>query len=333
MALFKSTEPPSEAQAAELASVMPDLAGRALQPPCFHKTNWKVGQRFRSSDDPDRTLQPWAEPQFLRDQDPIEQQRKTHAEELTVPRSLPNQRFARVVRNVLDEDACAALLGHVNIKGFTPALLNIGFDCQQLAPEARDGHRIIVDSPQLATWLLEVLRPHLPDQLADGSHLVELNERMRFLCYTPGQYFTEHQDGCYCRPNNHPRKGDRSRITVQLYLHDVPETYGGATTFFPGHSYSVKHQPEAGSVLLFTQDLVHEGTLVEKGIKYTLRTEAMYSRKDGPHPSRWTHQAESSILEQKAQVDHDRCELDANGIQLAALARDQLEKPGYVSTM
>merc|ERR1712224_351219 len=85
-----------------------------------------------------------------------------------------------------------------------------------------------------------------------------------------------HQDGSYVRPHGHPNAGDRSRITVQLYLHDIPDAYGGATTFFPGMHYSVKHQPEAGSVLLFTQDLLHEGSLVKEGIKYTLRTEVMY---------------------------------------------------------
>ena len=29
---------------------------------------------------------------------------------------------------------------------------------------------------------------------------VELNERCRFLCYTPGQHFPAHVDGTYIRP-------------------------------------------------------------------------------------------------------------------------------------
>merc|ERR1711908_146627 len=77
----------------------------------------------------------------------------------------------------------------------------------------------------------------------------------------------------------HPCAGDRSVVTVQLYLHDVPASHGGATTFFPGKSYSVAYQPEAGSVLLFSQDLVHEGSLLREGLKYTLRTEAMYTKR------------------------------------------------------
>merc|ERR1712224_444746 len=69
--------------------------------------------------------------------------------------------------------------------------------------------------------------------------------------------FEEHFDGRYARPLGHPKAGDALRITVQVYLHDVPETHGGATTFFPRTDYSVRHQPEVGSVLLFTQDLLH----------------------------------------------------------------------------
>lgn len=36
--------------------------------------------------------------------------------------------------------------------------------------------------------------------------------------------------------------------------------------------------PLAGSVLLFTQDLLHEGSEVKAGIKYTMRSEVMYRR-------------------------------------------------------
>lgn len=261
-----------------LTSAMPLLADQPLQPPQFLKTGWKVGQKFSERDDPDRTQETWELPDFFRRRDPSAQQEQTTVEELQVPNANPHSRFARIVRKALNESDCAGILNAVNNKKFTPALVNVGGGRQQFLPEFRDGHRVVIDAPELAAWLLEVLRPHLPEQLSDGSQLVGLNERLRFLCYTPGQFFEEHRDGCYIRPCGHPRAGDRSRITVQFYLHDVPENYGGATTFFPGKQYSVKHQPEAGSVLLFTQDLLHEGSLVQDGIKYTVRTEAMYSR-------------------------------------------------------
>jgi len=287
MSLFSSTTPPSEDAAAELAASMPTLAGNRLEPPRFFKTRWQVGQVFTSRDDPDRTMESWSPPDFALRKDPTLQHERMTIEELSVPRMGPS-RFAHVLRHAIDEEDCGSLIASVNAKGFTPALLNVGMDQQRLMPLVRDGHRVIVDSPELTAWLFEVLRPYLPEELEDGYRLSGLNERLRFLCYTPGQSFDEHMDGCYRRPHGHPQAGDRSRITVQIYLHDVPAHCGGATTFFPGRSAAVAHQPEAGSVLLFTQDLTHEGSLVKAGIKYTLRTEAMYTKRKDAHPfARW----------------------------------------------
>lgn len=252
-----------------LIACMPQLAGAALPAPRFHITGWEADQYFSAADDPDRTRMPWAIPSFLREKDPSLQ--KPEIEELFVNKGS----FARVVRNVLSEEDCVSLIASVNAKGFTPALLNIGGGRQQLIPGARDGHRVIVDGPELTDWLFQVLRPFLPRELEDGSRLVELNERCRFLCYTPGQQFPAHCDGTFERRDDHPHAGDFSYVTVQLYLHDVPTRHGGATAFMlPGKP---RHQPEAGSVLIFTQDLMHEGCLVSEGVKYTLRTEVMYA--------------------------------------------------------
>lgn len=287
-----TTSPLGPEEAAALASQMPVLSGRGLEAPRFHSTGWHVNQRFTAEDDPDRTRLPWRPPKFVGFKDPALQE--AVVEELRLPEAagaLPGfgQSFARVVHNVLDEAHCAELIASVNAKGFTPALLNVGGGCQQLVPAARDGHRAIVDSPELAGWLLSVLRPFLPQELEDGSRLSELNERLRFLCYTPGQEFPAHRDACFERWDGHPRAGDFSYVTVQLYLHDVPRAHGGATTFLmPGRPSC---QPEAGSVLLFTQDLLHEGSLVRSGIKYTLRTEVMYSRPGARAPSRAGHPA------------------------------------------
>lgn len=271
---FSSITPPTDEESRALAASMPRLGGRQLPPPTFYRTGWQANQTFTLEDDPDRTRLPWSAPGFVHFTDPAS--RTIEVEELPVAsRSTSASSFARVARNVLGQEDCAALISSVNSKGFTPALLNIGRGMQRLVPGARDGHRVIVDSPELADWLLQVLLPCLPSELEDGSLLVELNERCRFLCYTPGQQFPAHCDGSFERPEDHPHSGDFSYVTVQVYLHDVPIACGGATAFMlPGKP---KHQPEAGSVLLFSQDLMHEGCLVEDGVKYTLRTEAMYA--------------------------------------------------------
>merc|ERR1712136_313636 len=255
------------------------LAGEPLEAPVLRETGWCAHQRFTVEDDPDRTLEPWNPPSFLKLKDPVAQREKTVVEELTIRKLMPqtaSTSFARVVRGVLDEEDCAELLACVNAKGFTPALINVGCGLQQFEPEERDGYRIIVDSPELTNWLMEVLRPHLPE-VHRGAELVELNERCRFLCYTPGQYFAPHCDGRYSRPRGHPNVGDHSVITVQFYLHTVPPENGGATTFLDFHDRPIlPYHPSAGSVLLFTQDLNHEGSVLLQELKYTLRTEVMY---------------------------------------------------------
>lgn len=267
---------PGTAEVEAMMADMPSLAGQALEPPRFEPTDWSEHQTFTAADDPDRTAMPWSPPDFVDRKDPASQATEAGVYDMPV--------FACAVRNVLDEDDCAALIESVNRKGFTPALLNVGGGMQQFEPSARDGHRAIVDSPQLAGWLFEVLRQYVPEELPDGSRLVGLNERLRVLCYTPGQQFPAHYDGMFERQKDHPRAGDFSQITVQIYLHDVPEAHGGATSMFPGPPApesaadgTQSHQPTAGSVLLFDQALLHQGDLVRRGIKYTIRTEVMYA--------------------------------------------------------
>lgn len=285
--LFSGTQPPTRQEVATLVASMPPLAGAPLEGPKFHQTNWQQGQIFTEQDDPDRTALPWHPPSFLRRVDPKARAAEATVQELKIPSNVRQGSFARVIRGALTEAECAELVAHVNGKGWTPALLNIGKGLQQLVPVVRDGHRIVVDSPELTNWLTEVLRPYLPESAQDGARLESLNERCRFLCYTPGQIFEAHCDGRFRRPAGHPKEGDSSRVTVQLYLHDVPASHGGATTFPSRRGAErdetqemVAHQPEAGSVLLFTQNLLHEGALLKAGLKYTLRTEAMYTFRD-----------------------------------------------------
>jgi len=281
---YTSARPPSVEQANRLTEGL-TLAGRRLEAPLFHATQWSEQQVFSVEDDPDRTRQPWEPPSFIRSKNPIAQREKTHVEDVpleNVSEAMRGVSFARFVRGVLDEEDCAELVARVNKKGYTPALLNIGQGLQKLDAYARDGHRVIVDSPELTAWLFEVIKPLLPETLG-GSELIDLNERCRFLCYTPGQSFPAHHDGRYSRPREHPHCGDFSRVTIQLYLHDVPSQAGGATNFLKMSARSdeppvFRCQPVAGSVLLFTQDQYHEGELLTAGLKYTLRTEAMYRK-------------------------------------------------------
>lgn len=120
-----------------------------------------------------------------------------------------------------------------------------------------------------------MVRPYLPEFI-QGRPLVELNERCRFLCYKPNQRFHPHVDAKVQRPETHFRRGDQSQVTMHLYLHDLPEDCGGPTTFIREDGKKLSWQPLCGSALLFTHDLLHEGSVLRAGIKYTMRTDVMY---------------------------------------------------------
>ena len=99
--------------------------------------------------------------------------------------------FAAVVHNVFTPDECKDLVNLTNSKGYTPALLNKGAGMQSYEPDYRFGWRCIIDCSHLADYMLEVLRPVLPDVFGPNE-IVDVNERCRFLFYEEGQEFAPH---------------------------------------------------------------------------------------------------------------------------------------------
>jgi len=258
--------------------IMPPLNGQMLEVPNLLPVCWKEGQLFQIREDPERISEAWLAPDFVWSRDPVEQSAKTVCTNLPIHNGVPGRRFAKVISKVLDEACCSALLADLNAKGFTPTLVTAGCEQKVLRQEAgsgHQGHQVTVDSPELAAWLMEVLRPHLPTEL-DGCSLVDLSERFQCLCYMPGEAFPEHMDGCCQRLRSHHQRGAHSRVSIQIYLHDVPRSHGGALTFCPGRRNQLTVQPRAGTAVIFTQDLLHEGSLLLAGLKYTLRADAMY---------------------------------------------------------
>ena len=61
---------------------------------------------------------------------------------------------------------------------------------------------------------------------------------------------------------------------------------GGSTTFLQGvpardhgrHPDDVAFQSRPGSVLVFQHDILHEGSLLKEGRKYTVRSDVMYRK-------------------------------------------------------
>ena len=61
-----------------------------------------------------------------------------------------------------------------------------------------------------------------------------------------------------------------------MYLNEGFE--GGETTFlnYSGSEEHVRCVPRTGMVLIFQHDILHEGSRLEKGRKYAVRTDVMY---------------------------------------------------------
>merc|ERR1712183_1051020 len=135
----------------------------------------------------------------------------------------------------------------------------------------RNNQRCIIDSQEYADLIWERIKSHLP-QTWNSHPVVGLNERLRFLKYSPGEYFKPHFDASYERPDGK----EISFITIQLYLNEGFK--GGNTTFMSdGLGKDVGVVPKIGRILVFQHDILHEGSVLVRGTKFTMRTDVMYA--------------------------------------------------------
>ena len=180
-------------------------------------------------------------------------------------------KLAFTLDNVLSAAECEELIKETEDKGYEQALVNVGAGRQALISEVRNSRRCIIDSQEKAAWIWERIKNFVPQTWASRP-VVGLNERLRFLKYCPGEYFKPHMDGSFWRPDGI----ERSFITIQLYLNEGFK--GGNTTFMSNHDASedVGVVPKIGRILVFQHDILHEGSLLVEGTKYTMRTDIMF---------------------------------------------------------
>lgn len=201
-------------------------------------------------------------------------------EVIDLPRASDKGKLAFVLRNVLSKEECKNWIADTEKWGYEPALVNVGYGRQEYMPDYRSNYRSIHDSVPQAEELYRRLKPFLPQEMC-GRKIVGLNERLRFLRYDKGELFDVHFDGCFVRTAPGPQQGERSLVTVQLYLNEGFE--GGSTTFVKGSSEGevegdVRVVPETGMVLIFEHALAHCGSALIEGRKYAMRTDVMYSK-------------------------------------------------------
>ncbi|KAL9000578.1 MAG: hypothetical protein Q9169_000871 [Polycauliona sp. 2 TL-2023] len=242
---------------------------------------------------------------FLLEPTPGLQVRKTIIDFKETPLLEYDGLYAAILDNVFSREECQDLIraAEATTNGqWEQAMINVGNGEQKLIPDARDCGRIIWDDRDVVARIWARVKGNLPEiaLLQDMSHvtgygpvkrkeilhMTRLNERMRFLKYTSGQYFRPHGDGVYVTPDG----SERSQYTLHLYLNDSDDATsgvqmeGGATRFHSLSSDASKYldvEPRVGRVLIFQQrGLLHSGDDVRNGTKYTLRTDLMYQKVD-----------------------------------------------------
>lgn len=239
---------------------------------------------------------------------------------------------AWVVENLLLEDEC---------QEFLDLATEAGIMSKKAAGDVR--HRnsttVAIDQHELAERVFERIKDYLPqevvvDENCEAVGLEQnksdlygtwkpygLNYRWRIVCYPGSGHFGPHRDGFRFIDENH-----RSLITINGYLTDRPDGFGGATRFLKD-SIDV-HQDEekgiftakeddilccvdankAGKAVVFFHDLMHDGEPLKDGSppKWLFRTEVLYERDPTTAPQLTPEQREAKELLKKAEESEEK---------------------------
>jgi hypothetical protein len=181
--------------------------------------------------------------------------------------------FVAVIDEFLSGAECDALVAR--IESLAPKAAPIttmrGFE---MRPDVRNNDRVMFDDAALASSLWDRMQSVPPREWQDTQRdnsvrtmtSCGLNERWRGYRYSPGHRFAPHFDGAYWR-----NADEGSMLTVLLYLNDG---YSGGGTAILDWDFTL--HPKRGQALLFYHPILHEGQMVESGVKYALRTDVMY---------------------------------------------------------
>ncbi|TPX62638.1 hypothetical protein PhCBS80983_g00266 [Powellomyces hirtus] len=185
------------------------------------------------------------------------------------------------VNSLLTPIESKELIRHTESKGYVPALLNMGNGKEAYKPGIRKSSRCILDAPDIANTIYMRLQDVLFSNSTDAStQIIGLNPRLRFLRYEEGDVFQRHRDGVFV----HPDGTSVSKYTLQIYLNDGYE--GGRTALSVWNQdmagnrtrKKVVVEPVVGAAVIFDHTVLHEGGLLERGVKYVMRTDIMVKR-------------------------------------------------------
>jgi len=168
------------------------------------------------------------------------------------------------IPDVMSPAECADEIARIEQLGpaAAPITTSRGFE---MRPDVRNNERVMFDDVALAARLFARIRGALPPVLA-GMRAVGANERFRCYRYTPGQRFAPHYDGAFTRSAQ-----ETSLLTLIVYLNE--DFAGGRTAFL---DFDLEAIPKTGTALVFQHRLLHEGCIVQSGVKYAMRSDVMY---------------------------------------------------------
>lgn len=182
----------------------------------------------------------------------------------------------KIIPNLLSDMECAAFIDLSEDAGYTPA--DISYPTGPLMkPEYRNNYRALFQNEEIREYLYNLILPHAPAErnfikeggVVEKKKLTSLSGNFRFYKYLPGNYFKKHRD------TNTVESDGIALVTVLIYLNDVED--GGETNLCD----RILEKPvlvkcQAGTCLLFDHSILHEGLILNKGLKYVLRTDLIY---------------------------------------------------------
>eukprot|EP00112_Aurelia_sp_Birch-Aquarium-sp1_P015411 Seg3410.3 transcript_id=Seg3410.3/GoldUCD/mRNA.D3Y31 product="hypothetical protein" protein_id=Seg3410.3/GoldUCD/D3Y31 len=259
--------------------------------------------------------------------------------------------FVATVDNVLNPEQCKEIIANSKQENFKSMLEKYRY-CQ------RNNSRVLILDDAFSSTFWETLEPAVNAILTDNSmptrplgfdvsrgdwKLHSLNSGFRINKYTAEerQFFSPHKDAQYC-----PNGDRRSLLTVLVFLNGDFE--GGLTKFyFPKrsdeeiiskgickdktvdeeirnfggleegyNSFTIK--PSVGKAVIFSQNILHESTLLEKKTKYILKTDVMVNQQDKSY---------GFVVSEDEKVDYLQCLNLFREAQSLELAREK-EKAG-----
>ncbi|MCP4439524.1 MAG: hypothetical protein GY810_11330 [Aureispira sp.] len=198
--------------------------------------------------------------------------------DLKIKRKNYPQKNIYTLRNLLTVQECQNLIHTAQKLGFQQAGLATSQDHYRIKEKTRNNKRVIFEDKALANTLWNRIA-HLVDPKFQNHKAYGLNWRFRIYEYRKGNIFAPHVD----ERMQLPGKNLTTLFTFMIYLNENLE--GGETTFFDRRKSGSKKlvinrsiKPKTGMALAFDHLLFHEGSIIKKGIKYSLRSDIVYQK-------------------------------------------------------